>query len=166
MSRLIVLMLVPMLLALSAGAQTLVSTPYPIVFVTQVPVAADFTTIGSTFGNHLANQQAVARGGDLWIRDSNGSLRNLSLAAGVSSQGQLGATALAVRDPSPSWDGRKIIFSAVLGAPTTRYVETTSYWQLYEISGLAAGETPQITRVANQPADCNNISPIYASAAR
>ncbi|MBK8527766.1 MAG: hypothetical protein IPL57_11950 [Rubrivivax sp.] len=163
MSRLIVLMLVPMLLALSAGAQTLVSTPYPIVFVTQVPVAADFTTIGSTFGNHLANQQAVARGGDLWIRDSNGSLRNLSLAAGVSSQGQLGATALAVRDPSPSWDGRKIIFSAVLGAPTTRYVETTSYWQLYEISGLAAGETPQITRVANQPADCNNISPIYAS---
>ena len=28
------------------------TTPYPILFVTQPPVRADFTTIGSTFGNH------------------------------------------------------------------------------------------------------------------
>lgn len=163
MTRFVASMLMPLLLMPGLGAQAAVTTPYPIVFVTQVPVAADFTTIASTFGNHLSSQQAVARGGDLWIRDTDGTLRNLSLAAGVGADGQLGATAIAVRDPSPSWDGRKIVFSAVVGAPTTRYVEPTSYWQLYEMSGLARGEAPRITRVTNQPVDCNNVSPVYGS---
>ena len=145
------------------GAQAAVTTPYPIVFVTQVPVPADFTTIGSTFGNHLSTQQAVARGGDLWIRYTDGTLRNLSEAAGFSSSGMLGATAIAVRDPAPSWDGKKIVFSAVIGAPTVRYEEQPSYWQLYEISNLGATDKPVITKVANQPADYNNVSPIYGT---
>ena len=36
--------------------------PYPILFVTQPPVAADFTTIGSTFGNHLGGIKEAVRG--------------------------------------------------------------------------------------------------------
>ena len=140
-----------------------VTTPYPIVFVTQVPVPADFTTIGSTFGNHQSRQQSVARGGDLWIRDPDGTLRNLTAAAGLGQDGLQGAGAIAVRDPSPSWDGRKIVFSAVVGAPTQRYVETDTRWQLYEVTGLARGETPVITRVPTQPAAYNNVSPVYGS---
>jgi hypothetical protein len=55
-------------------AQAPVITPHAILFVTQVPVPTDFTTIGSTFGNH--------RGGDLWIRYPDGTLRNLTALAG------------------------------------------------------------------------------------
>ena len=56
--------------------------PHPILFVTQVPVPSDFTTVGSTFGNHVPTMQAAARGGDLWIRYEDGTLRNLTAAAG------------------------------------------------------------------------------------
>ena len=42
-------------------------TPNPILFVTQIPNPIDFTTIGSTFGNHLGTPRSVPRGGDLWI---------------------------------------------------------------------------------------------------
>lgn len=48
-------MVVAALLA-APQAQAAVVTPYPIVFVTQVPVTGDFTNIGSTFGHHLATQ--------------------------------------------------------------------------------------------------------------
>ena len=146
-----------------AAAQATVTTPYPIVFVTQVPVTGDFTNIGSTFGNHQSSQQSVPRGGDLWIRDTDGTLRSLTAAAGWGNSGQQGANAIAVRDPSPHWDGRKIVFSAVIGAPTVRYQEQPTYWQLYEMTGLGPGETPVITRVPNQPADYNNVSPIYGT---
>jgi hypothetical protein len=157
------LLLAMLLLPVVLPAEATVTTPYPIVFVTQVPVPADFTTIGSTFGNHLSRQQAVARGGDVWIRDTDGTLRNLTAAAGLGQEGLQGANAIAVRDPSPSWDGRKLVFSAVIGAPTQRYVEPETRWQLYEMTGLARGETPVVTRVANQPAAYNNISPVYGS---
>ncbi len=70
------------------------STPYPILFVTQVPIRADFTTIGAVFGNHHADMQSVARGGDLWIRYPDGTLRNLTQEAGYGSTGQQGANAI------------------------------------------------------------------------
>jgi hypothetical protein len=148
---------------LSGPAWAAVSTAYPIVFVTQVPVPADFTTIGSVFGNQRADMQSAARGGDLWIRYTNGMLRNLTQAAGVGGAGLQGAGAIAVRDPSAHWDARKIVFSALVGAPTQRYQVQTYYWQLFEMSGLGATETPVITRVPNQPANYNNISPVYGS---
>jgi hypothetical protein len=151
------------LAALSPAAWAAVQTPYPIVFVTQVPLTGDFTNIGSTFGHHLASQQAAPRGGDLWIRYTDGTLRNLTAAAGAGGPGLQGASAIAVRDPSPHWDGRKIVFSAVVGAPTQRYVEPTTTWQLYEMSGLGADETPVITQVANQPAAYNNVNPVYGT---
>jgi hypothetical protein len=144
-------------------AQAVVTTAYPIVFVTQVPVPADFTTVGSVFGNHKADLASVARGGDLWIRYPDGTLRNLTQAAGYGQAGMQGATAIAVRDPSPSWDARKVVFSALVGAPTQRYQVQTYCWQLYEVTGLGPTDTPVITRVANQPTNYNNISPVYGS---
>ena len=139
------------------------TTPYPIMFVTQVPVRADFTTIGAVFGNHHADIQSATRGGDLWIRYPNGTLKNLTAAAGYGSAGQQGANAIAVRDPDVYWDGSKAVFSMVLGAPTQRYQVATFYWQLYEVTGLGVNDTPVITKVPHQPASFNNVSPIYGT---
>ena len=147
----------------STSAQTTPSLPHPILFVTQVPIPADFATIGSTFGNHRPTMRAVARGGDLWIRDVDGTLRNLTAAAGFGVTGFQGDDAIAVRDPVVHWSGTRAMFSMVIGAPAQIYEYETYYWQLYEITGFAPGQTPTITLVANQPSDANNISPAYTS---
>ena len=139
------------------------TTTYPILFVTQVPVRADFTTIGSVFGNHRADVQSATRGGDLWIRYPNGTLKNLTAAAGYGSAGMQGANAIAVRDPDVYWDGSKAVFSMVVGAPTQQYQVATFYWQLYEITGLGQNDTPVISKVPRQPANFNNVSPIYGT---
>ena len=97
----------------------------PILFVTQMPIAADFATIGAVFANHHADMQSVGRGGDLWIRYPDGTLKNLTATAGYGSTdltGFQGASAIAVRDPAVSWDGTKAIFSMVVGAPTKQYL--------------------------------------------
>jgi hypothetical protein len=135
----------------------------PILFVTQMPIAADFATIGSVFANHKADMQSVGRGGDLWIRYPDGALKNLTETAGYGSSGLQGANAIAVRDPAVSWDGTKAIFSMVVGAPTQRYEVKTFFWQLYEVSGMGQSQTPTITKVPNQPTNYNNISPIYGT---
>ncbi len=141
----------------------LVAQPYPIVFVTQVPIPSDFTTIGATFGNHKASMKRVGRGGDLWVKYPDSTLKNLTAAAGYGAAGLQGANAIAVRDPSVHWDGNKIVFSMIVGAPTEQYQVNTFYWQLYEMTGIAKGQTPVITKVSNQPANYNNISPIYGT---
>jgi hypothetical protein len=51
----------------------------------------------------------------------------------------------------------------VIGAPTKQYQVQSYYWQLYEISGLGQNDTPVITKVPNQPANFNNITPIYGT---
>lgn len=139
------------------------TTPYPILFVTQLPIAGDFTTIGSTFGNHRATMQSVGRGGDLWIRYPDGTLKNLTETAGYGVTGFQDDNAIAVRDPSVHWDGDKAIFSMVIGAPENQYQWETYHWQLYEITGLGLNGTPVITKVPNQPENFNNISPIYGT---
>ncbi len=138
---------------------------YPILFVTQIPIAADFTTIGSVFGNQRASLESAGRGGDLYIRYTDGTLKNLTAAAGYGGTGLLtGAKGIAVRDPAVFWDGAKAIFSMVVGAPTAKDDASGVYrWQLYEITGLGLADTPVITKVANQPATYNNISPVYAA---
>ncbi|MBK9655292.1 MAG: hypothetical protein IPO66_07405 [Rhodanobacteraceae bacterium] len=119
-----------------APAQT---TPNPILFVTQVPVPVDFAAVGSTFANHLASMNSVYRGGDLWIRYPNGTLRNLTAEAGFGMSGFQGTNAIAVRDPHVHWNGSKAVFSMVVGAPLA--VQVLTYrWQLYEVSGL--GQEP------------------------
>ena len=144
-------------------AQTPTAIENPILFVTQVPVPADFTTIGSVFGNHLAEVSSAARGGDLWIRYPDGTLKNLTAEAGFGMVGFQGADAIAVRDPAVHWSGEKAVFSMVIGAPTQQFRNVETYWQLYEVTGWGAGETPIITRVPNQPEQYNNISPTYGT---
>ncbi|GEM47848.1 hypothetical protein [Deinococcus cellulosilyticus] len=139
------------------------SAGHPILFITQVPVRPDFTTIGSTFGNHLADVQSATRGGDLWIRYPDGTLKNLTKAAGYGMEGFQGASSIAVRDPSVHWEGKKALFSMVVGSVTKQYEVKTHFWQIYEITGLGKNETPKITRVPNQPANYNNVSPIYGT---
>lgn len=138
------------------------STPNPIMFVTQVPVPVDFATIGSTFANHLPSLRSVYRGGDLWIRYGDGSLRNLTAEAGFGMNGFQGADAIAVRDPHVHWDGSRAVFSMVIGAPTQQFQVNSYRWQLYEVSGLGQAETVQITLVPDQP-HYNNVNPAYLS---
>ncbi len=139
--------------------------PYPVLFITQVPIAADFTTIGSTFGNQQATLGAAGRGGDLWIRYPDGTLKNLTAAAGWGGTGLLtGTKGIGVRDPAVYWDGTKAVFSMVVGAPTQVNDASGNYfWQLYEITGLGLSDAPVITKVPHQPASFNNISPAYGS---
>jgi hypothetical protein len=147
-------------LGLTARAQT-----NPILFVTQVPIPADFTSITATFGNHRPDLDACGRGGDLWIRYPDGTLRNLTRTAGFGRQGDQSTNGIAVRDPSVHWDGRRALFSMVIGAPRRRYdYDSVGTWQIYEITNfLDPSVPPVITRVPNQPAGYNNISPVYTT---
>ncbi len=157
-------------LSLTAGEALAVRSggalPNPILFVTQMPIPVDFATIGSTFANHLGGLQEVGRGGDLYIRYPDGSLRNLTQEAGYGVSGFQGATAIAVRNPAVHWSGTKAVFSMVIGAPTQQFQLGTYFWQLYEVSGLGQGQTAVITKVPNQPAQYNNVMPIYGSDGR
>jgi hypothetical protein len=140
------------------------STPHPILFATQMPISSDFAAIGSVFANHRANIAITGRGGDLYIRYPNGSLRNLTREAGFGTAAAFqGTNAIAVRDPAVHWSGTKAAFSMVIGAPSQQYGTDNSYWQLYEVTGLGQGQTAVITRVSQQPADFNNIQPTYGS---
>ncbi|MEZ4725567.1 MAG: hypothetical protein R3E79_00355 [Caldilineaceae bacterium] len=140
---------------------------HPILFVTQLPIVQGFGGIATTFGNHLGGLSPMGRGGDLWIRYPDGTLKNLTAAAGygIDSGLQSGTNAIAVRDPAVHWSGAKAIFSMIMGAPTKQYDYTwqETRWQLYEVTGLGQNETPVMTKVANQPATYNNISPVYGS---
>lgn len=148
------------LAATSAVAQQL---PNPILFVTQYPVPDDFATIGAVFANHRATVDLAGRGGDLYIRYPNGTLRNLTVEAGFGNSGPQRANAIAVRDPAVSWDGTKAIFAMAIGAPLQQYQYVDSVFQLYEVTGLGQGQPVSITKVANQPAGRNNVSPTYLS---
>lgn len=149
-------------LAASGGAGE-PPTPHPILFVTQMPIAADFATIGSTFANHRADMASVGRGGDLYIRYPDGSLRNLTAEAGYGSTGTFqGADAIAVRDPAVHWSGTRALFSMVVGGPAQQYQVIDVRWQVYEVTGLELGATAAITKVPNQPESYNNVSPIYS----
>ena len=78
-------------------AQTL---PNPVMFCTQVPFPQGFATSLETFGNHQASVLSAPRGGDLYIRYTDGTLKNVTQSAGHGQMGMQGATSIAVRDPS------------------------------------------------------------------
>ncbi|MDB6034125.1 MAG: hypothetical protein JWM16_4463, partial [Verrucomicrobiales bacterium] len=136
-----------------------------ILFVTQVPIPADFTTIGSTFGNHMATPDSCGRGGDLYVRYPDGTVKNLTRAAGYGVWGPQFTNGIAVRQPSVHWSGNKAMFSMVVGAPKAQYdYNTVSYWQLYEITNFTdPASVPVITKVPNQPTNYNNVAPIYGT---
>jgi hypothetical protein len=135
----------------------------PILFVTQVPVPADFTTVDSVFGNQVAPVASAPRGGDLWIRYPDGTTKNLTRAAGFGTGGMQGANAIAVREPSVHWSGTKALFSMAIGAPPTQYLWQDYVWQIYEVTGLGETDTPVIRRIPNQPTTYNNVSPFYGT---
>ncbi len=150
----------PALITLHAADPVL---PYPVLFVTQTPQPMDFTTVTALFGNHRGTPESAPRGGALWIRYEDGTLRNLTQAAGYGVEGAQHTNGIAVREPCVHWDGAKALFSMVVGAPKRQYDYQSYYWQIYEISHFRSNEVPVITIVPHQPADYNNVSPIYGS---
>ena len=147
----------------ASASPGLTGLPHPVLFVTQFPIANDFATIGSTFGNHRTTMGTVARGGDLYILYPDGQLCNLTREAGFGAAAAFqGATAIAVRDPHVHWDGDRALFSMVVGAPTQQFQQIEVFWQIYEVTGLAQGAALTITQLANQPPDYNNITPVYS----
>jgi hypothetical protein len=127
-------------------------------FVTQPPFGGDFSTVNAAFGNHNASTAYTPRGGDLYIRYGDGALRNLTAEAGYGLQPR---SEIAVREPSVHWSGAKALFSMVVGG-TTKDDYSPVYWQIYEVTGIAQGQIVSIRRLA-QPADSNNVSPIYGT---
>lgn len=157
---------IPMALALALAAQAAVgqALPNPVLFVAQVPTADDFGNAFSTFGSHLAGPEEAPRGGGLMLLMPDGALRDLTAEAGFGSPGGMqGADAIAVRDPHVHWSGTRAVFSMVVGGPGQQYQQGSYRWQLYEVSGLSAGQTAVVTRVPNQPVDYNNVNPVYGS---
>lgn len=133
----------------------------PVLFALHYPVPNDFATIGAVFANHRAGIALAGRGGDLMLCYPDGTLRNLTAEAGLGMTGFQGAQSIAVRDPAVHWSGQKALFAMAIGAPTQQYQIVSSYFQLYEVSGLGQGQTVSITPVANQPANYNNVQPTY-----
>jgi hypothetical protein len=118
----------------------------PILFVTQQPTPGEvFASRTSTFANHIPATDRAPRGGGLMIRYPDGSLRNLTAETGFSS--------VAVREPSVHWDGSKAVFSMV---------GPSSTWQIYEVTGIAKGQTAVVRKLPGQPA-YNNVSPLYGT---
>lgn len=146
------------------GAQAVL--PNPILFVTQTPQPGDFTSIASVFGNHRGDLDSAPRGGGLWIRYEDGTLRNLTMAAGFGLVGNQFTNGIAVREPCVHWDGTKAIFSMVVGAPRKQYDYQNYYWQLYEVTNFGSNQVPVITKVSNQPTNYNNVSPVYGTDGR
>ncbi len=143
-----------------------VTLPNPILFVTQVPIPLDTSTITSPFGNHRSVTKSCGRGGDLYILYTDGTLKNLTSAAGFGNSGLQGSNGIAVREPSMSWDGSKALFSMVVGSPASQSDSTQFFWQIYEVTGLGELQTPSITKVPHQPPNSNNINPIYGTDGR
>src|SRR5215469_15659576 len=153
------------LLALIAAFSVCAGPTNSILFVTQVPIPGDFTSIGSTFGNQQATPDSCGRGGDLYVRYPDGTIRNLTRAAGYGRWGTQATNGIAVRQPCVHWSGKKAVFSMVVGAPRYQFdYATVNYWQLYEITNFTdPSAVPVITKVPNQPANFNNVAPIYGS---
>ena len=160
MKKIYIFKVVLLFISLQTIAGSLVENP--VIFVTQFPISADFATIGSTFANHSGRISSAGRGGDLYIRYTDGSLRNLTREAGFGNTGFQSDDAIAVRDPSIHWDGNKALFSMVIGAPQ-QFEQNEYFWQIYEITGFEQGQNITITKIANQPVNYNNITPIYTS---
>ncbi len=162
--------------SLGFGALTLTN---PIVFVTQPPIPRElnssvsntFLSVVTIFGNHLADTAHAARGADLWLLMTNHGLVNLTRKAGFGTNGIQHGVGIGVRDPAIHWDGTKVLFSMVVGSPSNAADTTPFFWQLYEITNLAqviadTNTKPAIVAVANQPTNCNNVTPTYATDGR
>ena len=144
-----------------------ITLPNPVMFVTQVPMPFDSSTATAVFCNHKPDVFSVVRGGDLYIIYPDGTLKNLTSLAGYgAASGLQGASSIAVRQPCIHWTGTKALFSMVVGAPAMSGAVQPFYWQIYEVTNIGQQQTPVITKIANQPANYNNVSPIYGTDGR
>ncbi len=178
--RVALLALVVFGLAVAADAAAIpLALTNPVVFVTQPPIPYElnssvsntFLSVVTIFGNQEADTTHAARGGDLWLMLTNTSLVNLTRNGGFGTNGVQDKVGIGVRDPAIHWGGRKVLFSMVVGAPTNATDGTVFHWQLYEVTNLDAviantNTKPAITRVPNQPANYNNVTPTYATDGR
>lgn len=156
-------------LTLPAGAAAL---SHPILFVTQLPIAADLENRFTPFGNHLGQTSAAGRGGDLWLLYppdpaqgiAAGCLRNLTREAGLGTadEWQEGAAPIAVREPRVHWDGNRALVSLVQGAPGGAQ-SMRFYWRLHEVNGLGLRDALSIVPLPHQPPDYNLVSPLYGA---
>ncbi|NUM52889.1 MAG: hypothetical protein HUU46_04515 [Candidatus Hydrogenedentes bacterium] len=135
-----------------------IAIPNPVMFVTQTPYAGDFAMVNSTFANHKGNSGSSPRGGHLYIRYPDGTLRNLTAELGY---GVNKKKLLTVRDPHVHWDGTKALFSMVIGG-ITQDDYSPVYFQIYEVTGIGQGETASIKKL-KQPKNYNNVAPCYAT---
>src|SRR4051812_14070874 len=94
-------------------------------FVFQIQISGGFTSIGSTFGNQKPDLDSCGRGGDLYIRYPDGTVKNLTRAAGFGLWGDQSTNGIAVRQPSIHWSGKKAVFSMVVGAPKYQFDYTS-----------------------------------------
>ena len=145
----------------TAPAHAGAPTPFPLLFVTQVPLRTDVAARLSAFANHLTGVQQVPRGGDLMLRYPDGSLRALTREAGYGNRGQQGLGAIAVREPAVHPSGTRAVFSMLVGSPTGAG-QPLPRWQMYEVRGLQRGARAVIRKIPGQPA-YNNVSPLYGS---
>lgn len=163
-------------LAATFNADASITLTNPILFVTQpqLPREANSNVAGtvvscvSLFGNHLADTAHAGRGGDLMLCTTNLGFVNLTRNANFGKTGAQDGTGIAVRDPAVHWNGKRALFSMVVGAPTNAADTTPFYWQIYEITNLDlvianTNLTPGIRRVPNQPSNFNNVNPCYAT---
>lgn len=148
---------------LESPPPSIAGVSHPILFVTQVPIQQDMNGRLSAFANHLTSPDKVPRGGDLMLRYPDGSLRNLTHEAKFGMQGLQGAQAIAVREPSVHSSGEKALFSMLIGSPNRAQNQMSGRWQIYQVSGFARGAKLKISKLKNQDARYNNVSPIYAS---
>ncbi|HEX4342748.1 MAG TPA: hypothetical protein VH255_05120, partial [Verrucomicrobiae bacterium] len=162
-ARLLMWILLPLFLVLPVAGHA--GPTNAILFVTQIQIPEDFATIGAVFGNQQPTLESCGRGGDLYIRYPDGTTKNLTHAAGYGQSGLQTTNAIAVRQPCMYWNGKKAVFSMVVGAPAHQFDYTyNGFWQLYEITNFTnPNATPVITLVPNQPTNFNNVSPIYGS---
>ena len=130
--------------------------------------SVSFMTCVSPFGSHLSDTLHAGRGGGLWLRLTDGSLVNLTQNATWDTPfARPPANQIAVRSPSVHWDGKRALFSMVVGAPANATDTTAFYWQLFEITALdqvtdaTKGALAHIAAVPNQPSNYNNVSPCY-----
>lgn len=142
------------------------TTSYPLVFVANIPMVGLLGQLNA-FGNHGTSIIDSIPGGDLYIRYTDGRLRNLTAEAGFgipSGEIQQGVKPIAVRQPTIHWSGKKILFSMLTGGPKERFDRASERrWQLYEASGLEENEKLNIKKVPYQYSKYNNMSPIYGA---
>ena len=137
-----------------------------ILFVTQVPIERDFTSIGSTFGNQQPTLASCGRGGDLCVRYTDGTIKNLTRAAGYGENGEISPpTALpsvsracigVVKKRYSAWSSARRSNSSIFPSSATgNYTKSTNFTD--------PNSVPVVTKVPNQPTNFNNVAPIYGT---